>query len=124
MDQILKRSEDRARWLCRDVRLTGVQAEEVVRLSGKVNFECFMETRKTLLKAVARKHMVIVDLSKVTHIDSSGLTCLVEALQMARNHGADLALFSVSTQVKQILKIARLHPVFPIENKCYVEQNQ
>ena len=116
MNQILESAEDHARWLWRDIRLAGVQADVVVHLSGRVDFECFTETRETLAQRVALKRKVIVDMSLVTHIDSSGLTCLVEALRTARSHGADLALYSVSAPVKQVLKIGRLNPVFPMEN--------
>lgn len=120
MNHVLERAEDHARFLWNDVCPTGAQEHEVVRLSGRINFECSMETRKTLLRAVAQKRGVFVDLSKVTHIDGSGLASLVEALQVARHHGADLVLFSVGKQVMQILKIARLDLVFRIVERMPV----
>lgn len=114
MNHVLARAEDRARWRSKDVRPRGARVEEVVRLSGRITFENSMATRETLLQAVAQKRRVFVDFSGVTHIDSSGLAILVEALQAARKHGADLALLAVSKQVMQILKIARLDLVFRI----------
>ena len=58
----------------------------------------------------------------MTYIDSSGIACLVEALQVARNHGANLGLLSVSTQAMRALELARLDTVFPILNVCPIER--
>ncbi len=122
MKQAQERVEDRARGLWTDVRSIEAQEQDVVRLSGNVNFERSLETRKILLETVAGKRNVFVDLSNVTYIDSSGIACLVEALQMARNHGANLGLLSVSTQAMRVLELARLDMVFPILNVHQVER--
>lgn len=91
-----------------------VQEPDVVRLSGNVDLEHSPDIRKTLLAAVAGKRDVFVDLSEVTYIDSSGIACLVEALQTARSHGTDLGLVAVSMRAMRVLELARLDMVFPI----------
>lgn len=90
--------------------------QDVVRLSGNVDLEHSPDIRKTLLEAVAEKVNVFVDLSEVTYIDSSGIACLVEALQTARNHGANLGLVAVSRQAMRVLELARLDMVFSIHD--------
>lgn len=92
------------------------QKQDVVRLSGNVDLEHSPDIRKTLLEAVAEKVNVFVDLSEVTYIDSSGIACLVEALQTARNHGANLGLVAVSRQAMRVLELARLDMVFSIHD--------
>jgi anti-sigma B factor antagonist len=94
--------------------LNGAQEQDVIRLSGNVDLEHSPGIRKTLLDAVAHMRNVFVDLSEVTYIDSSGIACLVEALQSARNHDADLGLVSVSIQAMRVLELARLDMVFSI----------
>ena len=94
--------------------LTPSLEQDVVRLSGSVDLEHSPEVREALLEAVSAKRTVLVDLSEVTYIDSSGIACLIEALQTARNWGADLGLVSVSTQAMRVLELARLDMVFPI----------
>lgn len=94
--------------------LSGAQNQDVVRLTGSVDLEHSPEIRRTLLDAVAERVNVFVDLAEVTYIDSSGIACLVEALQAARNHAADLVLVSVSAQAMRVLELARLDMVFPI----------
>ncbi len=122
MNHAQERIEDRARWLWTDLRSIDAREQDVVRLSGNVDFERSLEIRKVLLETVAGKRNVIVDLSEVTYIDSSGIACLVEALQMARNHGANLGLLSVSAQAMRALELARLDIVFPISNVCPIER--
>ncbi len=94
--------------------LTHAPEQDVIRLRGSVDLEHSPAIRQTLLEAVADKRNVLVDLSEVTYIDSSGIACLIEALQAARGHGAELALVSVSTQAMRVLELARLDIVFPI----------
>ena len=56
-------------------------------------------TAPTLQTQIARKsrsgtYPLTVDLSSATHLGSSGLRVLAEALERARHHGAELALFA------------------------------
>lgn len=117
-----ERAEERAGWLRSNVRSIDAQEQDVIRLSGNVDFERSSEIRKILLEAVAGKRDVFVDLSKVTYIDSSGIACLVEALQIARDHGANLGLLSVSLQTLRVLELARLDMVFPILDAYQAER--
>ncbi len=96
--------------------LSEAQNQDVVRLAGSVDLEHSPKIRQTLLDAVAARVNVFVDLSEVTYIDSSGIACLVEALQAARNHSADLGLVAVSRQAMRVLELARLDMVFSIHD--------
>lgn len=92
------------------------QDPSVVRLDGSVDLEHAPEVRKRLLDAVALGRNVLVDLSAATYIDSSGIACLVEALQKARSKGHDLGLVAVSLQARRVLELARLDMVFAIHD--------
>ena len=96
--------------------LNDVDTQDVLRLAGNVDLEHSPDIRKILLAAVAERVNVFVDLSEVTYIDSSGIACLVEALQTARNHGANLGLVAVSRQAMRVLELARLDMVFSIHD--------
>ncbi len=113
--------EDQVRSLTTDIGFIDTQKQDVVRLKGNADFERSPEIRKILLKAVAGMRNVLVDLSEVTYIDNSGIACLVEALQMARKHGAELGLISVNTQAMRLLELARLNTIFPIGLGNYAE---
>ncbi len=113
--------EDQVRSLTTDTGFIDTQKQDVVRLRGNADFEHSPEIRKILLGAVAGMRNVLVDLSEVTYIDNSGIACLVEALQTARKHGAELGLSAVNTQAMRLLELARLNTIFPIGLGNYAE---
>ena len=57
---------------------------------------------------------VIVDLSGVTYIDSSGLAVFIEAMQRVQGYGGRFALCGLSEGVRHIFSIACLDQVFRI----------
>jgi anti-sigma B factor antagonist len=88
----------------------------IVHLQGSVDLEHAPDVRRRLLAAVAQERNVLVDLSAATYIDSSGIACLVEALQKARGKGRDVGLVALSMQAKRVLELARLDMVFLIHD--------
>lgn len=86
----------------------------IVSFSGDVDLQSSPDARKVLLDCVARKMPVLIDLSKVNYIDSSGVASLVESLQVARKGGGILMLVSVSDATLRVLELARLDRVFTI----------
>jgi len=86
----------------------------VVAFDGDVDLQSSPEARKALLDAVGRGLPVLVDLSQVGYIDSSGVASLVESFQAARKAGQNLVLISVSDGAKRVLELARLDKVFTI----------
>ena len=122
MNRAQTRVEVTAKRLPTYVRWIDTQGREVIALRGSVDLEPSSRIRKALLETVSNKRDVLVDLSQVNYLDSSGIACLVEALQLAREHGAELGLVSVSTQAMRVLQLANLDKVFPISNRRQAEQ--
>ena len=90
------------------------QDTAVVALEGDVDLEHSPEARKVLLECVRQGRHVLVDMSGVAYIDSSGVASLVEAFQNARRAGTRFALAAVSTSALRVLELARLDKVFTI----------
>ncbi len=86
----------------------------VVRLSGDVDLESSPVARRALLASTERSRCVLVDLSAVKYIDSSGIASLVEAYQSARGKQIAFALAAVSPEALRVLQLARLDKVFTI----------
>ena len=86
----------------------------IVSLSGEVDLEHSPRARAVLLEWVERATRVLVDLSQVTYIDSSGVASLIEAFQLARKRSVDFALADVSPAALRVLELARLDRVFTI----------
>ena len=59
---------------------------------------------------------ILIDLSLVSYIDSSGVASLVEGYQIAKKQSLKFGLFGVSDAAMSVLKLARLDQVFPIYN--------
>jgi anti-sigma B factor antagonist len=70
------------------------------------------ETVRELAKKGHRK--ILLNLTGVTYVDSSGVGQLVGALTSARNQGGDLKLLNPTPQVRELLKTTNLHTVFDV----------
>jgi len=89
----------------------------VLALSGEVDLHYSPEARKQILALLNGKNNVLVDLSAVSYIDSSGIASLVEGFQLARNKQLQFGLVGVSEAAMQVLQLARLDKVFQIRSQ-------
>lgn len=62
-----------------------------------------------------RPDRIIVDLSGVTFIDSSGMAVLIRALQNMKEYGGKLSLSGINDNLRLIFETARLDQVFVID---------
>jgi anti-sigma B factor antagonist len=95
-------------------RVVEANGANTVFLSGDIDLERSPEARTALLATVKKGRPVIVDLSEVSYMDSSGVASLVEAFQRARAANLDFSLARVSSQVLKVLTLARLDKIFTI----------
>ena len=79
-----------------------------VRLHGALDFDHSGSALKLLLENVRTRGRVLVDLSDVTHIDSSGVASFVTAYQAAKKNGTRFGLAGVNPRVMRMLKLHRL----------------
>ena len=86
----------------------------VLGLEGEVDLSCSPEARKHILDVLDKGKDLLVDLSNVSYIDSSGVASLVEGYQTAKKSGRKFGLVGVSDAAMSVLKLARLDKVFPI----------
>jgi len=86
----------------------------IVLLSGDVDLQYSPAAREQILKYLNEGHHVMVDLSSVKYIDSSGVASLVEGYQVAKTKNLQFGLLGVSESALQVLQLARLDRVFPI----------
>ncbi|MBC7835618.1 MAG: STAS domain-containing protein [Phycisphaerales bacterium] len=87
----------------------------VVTPVGDVDLTASPVLRQALKQVQAtRPNVMVVDLTGVPYMDSSGVATLVEAMQIARKNGTRMALSGLQEKVKSIFEIARLDTVFTI----------
>ena len=88
----------------------------VVSFQGELDLACLRQARDAILAQLQANRPVLVDLSGVEYIDSSGVACLVEGYQQAQARGLGFGLVSVSEPVMRVLELARLTGVLPIHD--------
>ena len=84
-------------------------------LEGEIDLHVSPEVAESLRTITAKKpKQVVVDLARVSYIDSSGLAALIEGMQNVQEYGGKFALASLQEPVRTIFEIARLDQVFRI----------
>ena len=87
----------------------------VLVVEGQVDMHTSPELRVKLRENLEKKMTpLVVDLTKVQFIDSSGLATLIEALQAVGRYGGKLRLFGLSPAVKNLFKLSNLISIFDI----------
>jgi anti-sigma B factor antagonist len=85
----------------------------VISAEGRLNMASAAELRETVAAAVfAARPRIVVDLSGVDFMDSSGLGALVGCLKTARQAGGDLRIAAPSEQVTMVLQLSNLDRIF------------
>lgn len=85
-------------------------------ISGDIDLANSPAVRKALLQEVRENHTprVVMNLSKVRYIDSSGVASLVEGLKASRDLGLRFILFGLSTSAREVLQLSRLLRIFEV----------
>lgn len=88
----------------------------VLRLAGDIDLNAAPALRTDLLAAAeTRPSKLIVNLSGVNYMDSSGVAALVELLQRTKRNKTALVLTNIGLRVRSVFEIARLDKIFTIK---------
>ncbi len=100
-----------------DVRVTSedVGARTVVHVSGEIDVSSADRLRERVSLLLSRERTdLVVDLTGVTFMDSTGLGLLVGTLKRVRTAGGRLVLVVDSERLLKVFRITGLHQVFTI----------
>jgi anti-sigma B factor antagonist len=87
----------------------------VLEVEGEVDMFTAPKLRERLVQVVEEgNYDIIVDLEKVSFMDSTGLGTLVGGLKRVKEHEGTLALVCSNRPVLRVLTITGLNNVFPI----------
>jgi anti-sigma B factor antagonist len=77
-----------------------------VRLSGELDLNCRRQFDSTMKRvASVRGQKIVIDLSGLTYVDSSGLRMILEAESISRRDGFDLSFIPGRGQVQRVLEL-------------------
>ena len=88
----------------------------ILDVSGNIDMSNSPEVRKVLLRELHVKDVsrVLLNLTGVAYIDSSGVASLVEGLKASRETGSRFILFGLNEAAREVLKISRLLKLFEV----------
>lgn len=90
----------------------------VVDVSGRITLgEGSSALRDALRDMVNKGHKkILLNLSEVSYIDSSGIGELVSGFTTVTNQGGSLKLLGLTKRVKDLLQITKLYTVFDVHD--------
>lgn len=87
----------------------------VLPLKGEIDLHVSPVVTASLAAMIEKQpERMVVDLSKVTYIDSAGLAALIQAMQKVEGYGGKFCLAGLQETVRSIFEISRLDQVFQI----------
>lgn len=84
----------------------------ILQVHGEININTSPELKKHFEKQATRK--IIVDLTSVSYVDSSGLATLVEMLKKTKVQGGSLGLAGMPEKIKSLFEITKLDKLFSV----------
>jgi anti-sigma B factor antagonist len=90
----------------------------VIDASGRITLGEGASAFRDLIRDLAAKgdKKILLNLSDVTYIDSSGIGEMVSGYTTCTNHGAALKLLGLNKRVKDLLQITKLYTVFEVHD--------
>ena len=85
----------------------------IIDCTGDVDLYSSPALREVLLEKIGcASASVLLNMTGVSYMDSSGIAMLVEALQLSRQSKARFGLYGLRSNARSVLELARLHKVF------------
>jgi anti-sigma B factor antagonist len=88
----------------------------IARPEGEIGFARSPQLRSELMQLIQQHKpaKLVLDMSAIPYMDSSGVATLVEAMQQQRQAGGKLVLCCMQERVRSVFEISRLDMVFTI----------
>jgi len=72
------------------------------------------ELKRDIGPIVETKRKLVLDLSRLRFVDSSGLGAFLSCLRRVNERGGDLKLSNMSSSIRAVFELVRMHRVFDI----------
>lgn len=98
-----------------EVMVVGGNGEAVAYVVGEVDLNTRDRLMEALILASADSNRLVIDLSRTTFIDSTGLKALVDVWRSCVDAGVEVVLREPSSAVMRTLQIVGLADLLPID---------
>ena len=86
----------------------------VVSLAGELDLSTIPRVEKQLVEQLRSKDGVVVDLTKVSFIDSSGIALLIQAFRATDDAGVLNTVIAGGSQVERVFRLAGIDRALPV----------
>jgi anti-anti-sigma factor len=86
--------------------------EIVVRCTGRINSGTTGKLQSTVRSLLPETNRLVLDLSDVNHMDSSGLGTIVGLYVSAKRQSCELKLINLNQRLKELFRITKLGKIF------------
>lgn len=105
-----------------DIQTKEEQARNVVLLSGEVDVYTAAKLKETLTPLAEQEDKeLVVDLSNINYIDSTGLGIFIGALKTTEKSNSTLKLTGLNERVRKLFEITGLNEVIDIQSQSREE---
>lgn len=95
--------------------ITNEDSTTVIAVEGEIDVSSVAELENALNRHLGDSSHLVLDLSRVTFMDSSGIHALIDADAVSRDHECGFAIRNPARAVRRILEIAGVWAQLPIE---------
>lgn len=107
-----------------DSKLKSEAGYDLLQLAGEVDLHDSPELREKILGSLKAGNPLLIDMSNVSYIDSSGIASLVEGFQTAKSAKLAYGLLNISSTAMQVLTLTRLDRIFSLYSSPEQFRNQ
>lgn len=86
----------------------------VLSVAGEVDVATAPQLRQEAVRLATPGRGLVLDLSGVEFLDSTGLGVVVGVLKRVRTHGGELAIAGAENHVRKVFEITRISDVLPM----------
>lgn len=97
-----------------EINCISTEQVNILTLSGRLDGRNPRILKEKLTQELRTSNRIILDLSSVNYIDSTGLGVLVGGLKKAMRQEGDIRLVSPSNEVRMLMELTRVDKVFLI----------
>ncbi len=95
----------------------------IITLTGKILTDSDLSSLIESFDSL-KKWKIIVDLSELTHMNSTGISVLIKLLTKSRINNGDVFLLNPNSGINKIIEITRLNDIFSVHQSLEDAINQ
>ena len=98
-----------------DIQTEITEESVVLRLKGELVLAEGEALKRALVELASRdRSRIVMDLTELSFVDSSGLGIMLWAMKNMRQRGGDVRLFGLTKMVKEVFEITELRQAFKV----------